>query len=93
MMGIVGNIFGPTGATGGTGGTGATGTTGGVGATGYTGVTGITGTTGAAGTAGVDGSAWYSGAGVPSDATGVNGDYYLNTTNGDVYFKAGGTWF
>lgn len=38
------------------------------------------------------GSSWFDGAGTPSSGLGVNGDYYLNTTNGDVYEKAGGTW-
>ena len=38
-------------------------------------------------------SQWLSGAGIPTpDSIGVNGDMYLNTTNGDVYVKAGGTW-
>jgi hypothetical protein len=38
------------------------------------------------------GSTWFDGAGVPSSGTGSNGDYYLNTTNGDVYRKSAGTW-
>lgn len=38
------------------------------------------------------GSTWFDGAGVPSSGTGSNGDYYLNTTNGDVYRKTSGTW-
>ena len=38
------------------------------------------------------GSTWFDGAGVPSSGTGSNGDYYLNTTNGDVYNKSAGTW-
>jgi hypothetical protein len=38
------------------------------------------------------GSTWFDGAGVPSSGTGSNGDYYLNTTNGDVYRKSSGTW-
>jgi hypothetical protein len=38
------------------------------------------------------GSTWFDGAGVPSSGTGINGDYYLNTTNGDVYRKSSGTW-
>ena len=59
---------------------------------GATGATGSTGATGAAGAAGAAGSAWYSGSGVPSAGSGVNGDYYLNTANGDVYAKAAGAW-
>lgn len=38
------------------------------------------------------GSIWRSGAGAPSSGLGVNGDYYLNSTNGDVYLKSGGTY-
>jgi hypothetical protein len=38
------------------------------------------------------GAAWFDGAGTPSPGLGNNGDYYLNTTNGDVYEKAGGSW-
>ena len=43
-------------------------------------------------TGGGGGSAWFDGAGTPSNGLGANGDYYLNTTNGDVYEKAGGVW-
>ena len=39
------------------------------------------------------GAAWFDGAGTPSSGLGVNGDYYLNTINGDVYEKAGGIWW
>jgi hypothetical protein len=56
---------------------------------GDTGATGATGETGATGAAG---ATWYNGSGVPSDETGSNGDYYLRTSNSDVYFKSGGTW-
>lgn len=38
------------------------------------------------------GSTWYDGAGAPSGGLGVDGDYYLRTSNGDVYAKAGGVW-
>jgi len=41
---------------------------------------------------GVVGSIWYNGSGVPSSGTGINGDYYLNDTNGDVYHKVSGSW-
>ena len=34
------------------------------------------------------GSSWRHGAGVPSNSLGANGDYYLRTSNGDVYAKA-----
>src|SRR5208337_3963948 len=79
---------GPTGATGPTGSTGATGAAGSTGATGAAGSTGATGATGAAGAAG---SKWYEGAGAPS-TTHSDGDFYLNTTNGDVYQQVSGSW-
>lgn len=47
------------------------------------------------GTDGVDGengSKWYNGEGAPGSLIGVEGDYYLNIVNGDVYAKSGGTW-
>lgn len=48
------------------------------------------GATGAAGTAG---EKWFSSTGVPAGATGVVGDWHLNTSNGDVYEKTGAsTW-
>lgn len=73
---------------------GPTGPTGpaGPGGTGPAGATGATGAAGAAGAAGADGSVWRDGAGVPANGLGANGDYYLNTSNGDVYLKAAGTY-
>lgn len=44
------------------------------------------------GTAGAAGTVWYNGAGAPSAGTGVNNDYYVNTSNGDYYQKQTGTW-
>jgi hypothetical protein len=41
---------------------------------------------------GTPGSVWRSGSGVPSDSLGINGDYYLNTANGDVYTRSSGTY-
>lgn len=86
-MPLVGNLMG------GTGGTGATGGTGDLGVTGVTG----TSTTGVTGVTGVEGTKWSSGDGVPSDANGRPGDFYLNNLTGDVYLKAGvppdDTWF
>ena len=35
---------------------------------------------------------WRSGAGVPDDATGKDGDMWLNTTNGDVYQRQSGAY-
>lgn len=48
--------------------------------------------TGTSGIDGIDGSVWFNGVGVPSDGLGVDGDYYLNDSNGDYYLKAAGTW-
>lgn len=47
---------------------------------------------GVAGTNGAPGAVWRSGSGVPSNGLGIDGDYYLNTANSDVYFKASGTY-
>lgn len=44
------------------------------------------------GPAGTPGSVWYNASGIPSGGLGVDGDYYLNDTNGDVYQKQTGTW-
>ena len=52
---------------------------------------GDTGADGVAGADGADGSKWYSGSAVP-DTIGVNGDYYLHTTTGNVYHKANDAW-
>jgi len=45
-----------------------------------------------AGGGGTAGSVWRDGTGVPSNALGVNGDYYLNNATGDIYTKSGGTY-
>lgn len=39
-----------------------------------------------------EGSKWYAGTGEPNVGTGDNDDFYLNTSNGDVYQKASGAW-
>lgn len=59
--------------------------------TGNAGPTGPTGPIGLTGPAGPKGSVWYTGAGVPGTLH-VNGDYYLNSTNGDVYEQIAGVW-
>src|SRR5215203_4784036 len=41
---------------------------------------------------GAGGSVWRSGSGVPSAGLGINGDYYLDTDNGNVYRKAAGSY-
>jgi hypothetical protein len=53
---------------------------------------GAPGTNGTNGTNGLDGSTWYTGSAVPGGGLGVNGDFYLRSTNGDVYEKAAGSW-
>lgn len=55
-------------------------------------ITGPTGATGAPGANGTNGSQIYSAVGVPSPITGVDGDFYFNTANGDYYKKVAGSW-
>lgn len=55
-------------------------------------VVGPTGAPGTDGTDGAPGSVWYVGTGAPPGGTGINGDFYLDEANGDVYHKAGGVW-
>jgi hypothetical protein len=95
-------IQGTTGATGSQGIQGVKGDKGDTGSTGATGPastvpgpTGPTGPTGPQGATGPTGQAegWYSGAGLPSNGTGAVGDWWLNTTTGDVYEQiATNTW-
>ena len=40
----------------------------------------------------VSGSEWHSGQGAPAASVGKNGDFYLNTTNYDIYLKTSGNW-
>jgi hypothetical protein len=93
---LIGNIKGPQGIQGIQGPTGADSTVPGPqGATGLTGPQGATGSQGIQGVQGVKGdigSLWYSGAGAPAVGLGVNGDYYLNHTTGDVSLKTAGAW-
>ncbi len=56
------------------------------------GTEGPRGAPGLPGTDGVNGAKWFNGAGAPAGPTGADGDYYLDTNNGDVYEKGGGTW-
>lgn len=53
---------------------------------------GPAGSTGATGAAGAPGSVWHNGAGAPSNLLGNNGDYYLDDTTDDVYYKSGGSY-
>lgn len=55
------------------------------------GATGPTGPTGTDGTDGTKGALWYQGAGSPS-TTHNDGDFYLDTSNGDVYEQLSGIW-
>ena len=55
-------------------------------------ISAITGADGSDGADGVDGSTWYDGTGAPAGGLGIDGDYYLNDANGDVYIKASGSW-
>lgn len=50
------------------------------------------GPAGPAGDDGADGTVWREGTGAPSNAVGVDGDFYLDDANGDVYQRAAGTY-
>lgn len=52
----------------------------------------IKGIAGGNGTNGTNGANIFAGAGTPSSGLGTVADSYLNTTNGDTYSKASGTW-
>ena len=41
---------------------------------------------------GADGAIWLSGSGIPASGLGGDGDFYLDTTNWDVYEKEAGSW-
>jgi DNA-binding beta-propeller fold protein YncE len=62
--------------------------------TGKRGPEGPRGPAGADGTPGANGSKWFNGngSGVPAATVGDEGDYYLNTSTGDVYRKASTGW-
>lgn len=95
-------IQGPTGATGPQGIQGIQGPQGLIGPQGLTGATGpqgpqgatgATGATGPQGNPGLDGKTVLSGSGAPSAGTGVNGDFYINTTANTIYGpKTAGSW-
>lgn len=54
---------------------------------------GAAGAEGPEGPAGAPGAKWWTGAGEPAGGTGVEGDFYLRSTTGDVYQKTGvSTW-
>jgi len=54
-------------------------------------IQGPAGTNGTNGTNGTPGAVWRSGSGVPSNGTGLDGDFYLRT-NGDVYARSSGAY-
>jgi Collagen triple helix repeat (20 copies) len=90
-----GDIYEKTGASAYTLRDNLTGPQGSAGATGSQGPKGDTGSQGIQGVQGPQGAAegWYSGAGAPSGATGVIGDWYLDSTSGDIYEKtASAVW-
>jgi uncharacterized protein DUF5907/collagen triple helix repeat protein len=86
---------GATGAQGAKGDTGAQGPQGVKGDTGATGSQGPQGNTGSQGpqgnpgTAGTPGEKWFTGSGAPAGATGIVGDWYLDSATGDYYEKTG----
>ena len=55
-------------------------------------IQGAAGANGSNGASGTNGATWYSGSGAPSNGTGADGDFYLRTSNSDVYKKASGAW-
>ena len=52
----------------------------------------LIGPAGTPGAPGADGNRWFDGSGAPAGGLGNNDDYYLDTSNGDVYLKSGGSW-
>ncbi len=58
----------------------------------YSVISNIMGPAGADGADGAAGAVWRSGSGVPSNGTGIDGDFYLRTSNGDVYERQSGTY-
>jgi hypothetical protein len=55
-------------------------------------VANLQGPGGAPGTNGAPCSVWYQGSSAPTVALGIDGDYYLDTLNGNVYNKQSGAW-
>jgi len=52
----------------------------------------IRGLQGITGMPGASGSIWYNGTTVPTTSIGANGDFYLNTVNGDIYNRINNLW-
>lgn len=53
---------------------------------------GPSGPAGSNGSNGVDGTSVLVGAGAPSAGLGGNGDFYIDSTTGDIYLKSAGVW-
>lgn len=70
---------------------GPSGPQGAAGVAGATGATGAAGATGPAGSSGANGTQILSGTIAPTDGLGQDGDYYLDTSNGDLYTHGGST--
>jgi len=83
---------GADGADGNDGATGPQGVPGNEGSPGAPGSAGSNGMDGADGADGIDGNHWFHGSGSPSGGTGNDDDYYLDVSNGDLYYKSGGSW-
>lgn len=58
----------------------------------YSVVANIRGPAGSAGANGTNGNVMRNGSGAPSNSLGANGDYYLDTVFGDLYFRTAGTY-
>ncbi len=85
------NLTGPVGPQGLAGPQGVQGTQGLTGQTGAQGIQGVQGSAGTNGTNGVNGTVWLSGTTLPSGSSGVQNDFYINTSTGDYYKKTGST--
>ena len=54
--------------------------------------TNVNATGGMPGPPGVNGTVWFTNSSAPSSGTGIDGDYFFNSLNGDVYQKVTGAW-
>ncbi len=54
----------------------------------FTGTLDVKGT----GSTGASGTKWFNGDGVPDDAMGHNGDFYLDNETGNYYTRTAGSW-
>ena len=44
------------------------------------------------GPTGQDGSQWYTASGAPTDSTGTDSDFYLNSNDGSIWTRSDGSW-